>query len=286
MLVGIAVMLIGKVKRVPRRLIHLLWVIPFLRMWIPVSIAGQYSLMSLISKYATKTVVVYQGVETFSVSNFTQAAKSYFPISYKENVLEDIFCVASYIWLVVTVAILLVIFILYYITKKELKDASCYRDNIYLSDKITSPAVYGIIRPKIILPSSYVHKDLTFILAHENAHIKARDNLFRVLAFITAAIHWFNPFTWLFLKHFLEATELACDERVLKECGESQKKQYALELINCTLDKNVFASAFGGAKVRVRVESILSYRKLSVCSSICFTGLAVAIGYILLTNAK
>ncbi len=284
-IVGIIVMLMGKVKKLPRRFAYILWVIPFFRMWIPIGIAGKYSLMSLISQFTTKIFVVYQGYETFSFSNSIMAADSYFPITYKKDLLEDIFHIASGIWVVGALAMLITVFMLYYITISELKDAIHNHDNIYFSDKITSPAVYGIIRPKIILPSNYVHKDLKFILAHEQAHRKHLDNLWRIVAFISVAIHWFNPFAWLFLKHFLEETELACDERVLKKYGESEKKEYALNLINCVGHKTLFASSFGGAKVRIRVESILSYRKLSLASTLCFIALVIAIGYVLLTNA-
>ncbi len=284
-IVGIIVMLIGKVKKLPRRFAYLLWVIPFFRMWIPIGIAGKYSLMSLISQFATKTVVVYQGYQTLSISNSVMAADSYFPITYKEDLLKDIFHIASGIWMVGAVAMLIVVFVLYYVTIKELRDAIRDHDNIYFSDKITSPAVYGIIRPKIILPHNYIHKDLKYIIAHEQAHINRLDNLWRILAFISVAIHWFNPFSWLFLKHFLEETELACDERVLKKFGESEKKEYALNLINCAEHTTLFASSFGGAKVKIRVESILSYRKLSFASTVCFVALVLAIGYVLLMNA-
>jgi beta-lactamase regulating signal transducer with metallopeptidase domain len=110
--------------------------------------------------------------------------------------------------------------------------------------------------------------------------------LWRILAILSASVHWFNPFIWLFLKKFLEETELACDERVLSNCGEDEKKAYASALVDCAESRNVFVSAFGGAKIRVRIDRILSYSKLSIISIISFTVLALAIGYVLLTNAS
>jgi hypothetical protein len=71
----------------------------------------------------------------------------------------------------------------------------------------------------------------------------------------------------------------------LADCTEDDKKAYATALVDCTESRIVFASAFGGAKIRVRVDRILSYKKLSVISIISFTVLAIAIGYVLLTNA-
>jgi beta-lactamase regulating signal transducer with metallopeptidase domain len=284
-LVGIIVLLLGKIKKLPRRLIHILWAIPFLRMWIPMGMSSKYSLMTLISRFATKTVVLYDGALDFTFTNYIMVADKYSPITYKFNILDNLFRIASMIWIVVALALLIVSLVLYVITKSELKDASCLRDNIYVSDRISSPATYGIIRPRIIIPKGYELGDLQYVLAHESAHIHRKDNLWRILALISSSIHWFNPFAWLFLKKFLEATELACDERVLEDCGEDEKKAYATALVYCTESRIVFASAFGGAKIRVRVDRILSYKKLSIISIISFTVFAIAIGYVLLTNA-
>ncbi len=282
---GIAVLMIGRVKRLPRRFVRILWAIPLLRMWIPIGMGSRYGLMSLISKITTRSVVVYEGQKTLTMTNSVMAAKSYFPITYKTNLLENLFRVSSVIWIIVSVAIIILLLVLQWITKRELRDAVLLRDNIYISDKVTSPAVYGVFRPRIIIPVSYRDKDLTMILAHENAHIRGADNFWRILAFVTAALHWFNPLVWIFLKSFLLETELDCDERVLARLGESERKDYASVLLHCVEERNVFASAFGGAKVRVRIGNILSYRKLSLFSAVAFILLAAAIAWVLLTNA-
>lgn len=284
--VGIIILLLGKIKKLPRRLVHILWAIPFLRMWIPVGMSGKFSLMTLISKFTTKTVVVYDGILDFTVTNHIMAADNYSPITYKVNLLDNLFSTAFTVWIIVAVAFLIVSVILYVNTKSELKDASLLRENIYISDRITAPATYGIFRPKIIIPKRYELRDLHYILAHESAHIHRKDNLWRIIAVISASVHWFNPFAWLFLKKFLEETELACDERVLADCGVDKKKAYAIALVECVESKNVFVSAFGGAMIRVRIDHILSYKKLSIISIISFTVFAMAIGYVLLTNAS
>ncbi len=285
-IVGIIILILGKIKKLPRRLAHILWAIPFLRMWIPVGMSSKYSLMTLISKFTTKTVVVYDGTLDFTFTNHIMAAGNYYPITYKANLLDSLFSIASTVWIIVTAILLIASVILYVLLKSELKDASLLRDNIYASDRITSPAIYGVFRPKVFVPRGYELRDLHYILGHESAHIHRRDNLWRIIAVISAAVHWFNPFVWLFLKKFLEETELACDERVLADCGEEEKKSYATALVDCAEGRNVFASAFGGAKIRVRIDHILSYKKLSIISIISFTVFAIAVGYVLLTNAS
>jgi beta-lactamase regulating signal transducer with metallopeptidase domain len=283
---GIVVLLLRRIKKLPRRLVHILWVIPFIRMWIPVGIRSKYSLMTLISKFTTKSVVLYDGTLDFSFTNYIMAADNYFPVTYKEDMLENLFSIASVVWIIVAVALSLIFAILYVLAKSELKDASLLRDNIYVSDKITSPAAYGVFRPKIVVPKGYELRNLHYIVAHESAHIYRKDNLWRIIAVISASVHWFNPLIWLFLKKFLEDTELACDEQVLANCGEDEKKAYAMALVDCAESMGVFASPFGGAKIRVRIDRILSYRKLSIISIASLTAFAVAIGYVLLTNAS
>lgn len=285
-IMGIIILLIGKFRRIPRFIICLLWCIPFLRMWVPISVNSKFSLMALLSKFATKTVIIYDGTVNFSMMNSVQAADRYFPMSYKANILDQAFSVATTVWLIVAIALLIAMTALYMTTKHELKDSRHLRDNIYVSDKITSPATYGIIRPRIILPKNYNSNDLKYILMHEQAHIKRLDNLWRIVAIVTACIHWFNPLSWLFLKVFLENLELACDEKVLKNSSEEDKKRYALTLINCAESKSLYASAFGGARVKVRIERILSYKKLSLFAVVTFLVFASVIAYILLTNAS
>ena len=284
-LTGMIVLLLCKIKKLPRRVTQTLWAIPMLRLLLPLGIGSKYSLMSLISKYTTKTVVVYEGSLTYTMSNSIMAANTYFPITYKINLLDHIFNIASVVWLVTAVIIMILFIVLYRATKKELRRATHLRDNIYVSERITSPVVYGVFKPRILLPIGFTDNNLEFILLHERMHIRNNDNLWRIIAFTTTILHWFNPFAWLFLQRFLAETELACDERVLSRCDEEEKKAYALVLVDCAESKNIFASAFGGARIKIRIERILSYKKISFISAIFFVALAVAIAYALLTNA-
>lgn len=286
-LTGVLIMLVRLIKKIPRRLTTFLWIVPFLRITIPLGLDSPYSLMSLLSKITTKTVVVFQPAKdiSFSMMNSVMAANSYFPITYKVNILEDIFSVAAVIWIIVALAIILMLAVIYLNTMYEIKDSTHLRDNIYLSENVTSPAVYGIFRPKIILPASYKDRDIELIIQHEKIHISGLDNLWRMIAFLIVAMHWFNPFSWLFLKAFLADLELSCDERVLVKLGADRSKEYASALLECGQGTTVFASAFGGAKIRTRIENILSFRKLTWISFAAFAVLSGVIFYVLLTNA-
>ena len=284
---GLLVLAIRKVKLIPHRLSVFLWGIPFLRMCIPFGINSPYSLMTLISRFTTKTVTVLQPADelTLSMTNAIMAANSYFPITYKANTLSRVFEIAGLIWLIGALAIIIALAILYMATKHEIKDSRLLEQNVYLSEKIESPAVYGIIKPKIVLPITLVNANLEYVLQHERTHIRRCDNLWRLIGFLLTAVHWFNPLSWLFLKVFLADLELACDEKAVSQYTDEERKEYSRTLLNCAQSKNVFVSAFGGAKVRTRVENVLSYKQMTLVSAVGFVLLMIVIIYTLLTNA-
>jgi beta-lactamase regulating signal transducer with metallopeptidase domain len=284
---GLIVMLIRKIRFIPRRVSVFLWVIPFLRMTVPVGINSPYSLMTLVSKLTTKTVTVYQPTEdiALSYSNTIMAAESYSPITYKADFLATVFAVAGFVWIVAALALLIAVTIIYISTKKAVADSRLFESNVFFSGKVDSPAVYGIFIPRIIIPESYKDMDLEYIIRHEKTHIRRLDNLWRIIGFITASVHWFNPLSWIFLKAFLTDIELACDEMALSVYDAEQRKEYARTLLECSQSKSLLVSAFGGAKVRTRIENVLSYKKMTVFSAAGFTLLVLVIIFTLITNA-
>lgn len=284
---GLIVMLLRKIRFIPRRVSVFLWIIPFLRMTVPVGLNSPYSLMSLVSRFTTRTVTVYQPSDdiAFSFSNSIRAAESYSPITYKVNILGTVFSVAGMIWIVVSLALLIALTLIYVSTKNAVADSRHLESNIFFSDKVDSPAVYGIIRPKIIIPGSYKDMELKYIIRHEKTHIKRLDNLWRILGFITASVHWFNPLSWVFLKAFLNDLELSCDEMAVSGYDKEERKEYARTLLSCSGSKSLLVSAFGGAKVRTRIENVLSYKKMTAFSALGFALLVVVIIFTLITNA-
>ena len=73
-LMGLIVMLIRKIKFIPRRVSVFLWIIPFLRMVLPVGLNSPYSLMSVFSRL-TRNVTVFKPADdiSFSFSNTIKA---------------------------------------------------------------------------------------------------------------------------------------------------------------------------------------------------------------------
>ena len=90
------------------------------------------------------------------------------------------------------------------------------KENIYLCDGIDTPFILGVIKPKIYIPSSINDEDAKFVIAHEKAHFKRKDHLWKPLGFVLLTIYWFNPMIWIAYIALCKDIESACDEKAIK----------------------------------------------------------------------
>lgn len=105
-----------------------------------------------------------------------------------------------------------------------------------------------------------------YVIAHEEAHLKRRDHLWKPFGFLLLSIYWFNPFIWIAYIMLCRDIELACDEKVIKDMGPEDKKEYSKALLSCNISRRMIAAcplAFGEVGVKERVKSVLNYRKPS-----------------------
>lgn len=281
-LLCLLVLLLRRIKRLPRGFVYSLWALPFLRLVLPLGLNSPLSIMRLLERLGTRRVRLNIS-EVFSAMNSVAMAGSYAPVTYETNVLTELMETLALIWLIVACGLVLAAAILYFCTRDELRNPE-KQEGYFLSDSITAPALYGIFRPKILLPRGIAPQALPYILLHEQVHRRRGDNLWRAVAILTCCIHWFNPLCWLSLKYFFEDMELSCDAAVLKQLGEQEKKTYALALLDTAQSRNLFVSAFGGAGLRLRVERVLAYRRLTILSALAFGALFALIALVLLTN--
>ncbi len=90
--------------------------------------------------------------------------------------------------------------------------------NVVITKKVNSPAIFGMIRPVLLLPADFFHetskKDAENILLHELAHIKRRDLLVKELETFLTVVYWFNPLFWGVKKQLQHLRELCCDSTV------------------------------------------------------------------------
>jgi len=288
--IGFLIIILRMIKHIPRQGVYSLWSLVLLRLILPFSVSSSISLMNLTGSLIKKVVRVpalNSGGINMSATNVIGAADTYFPVTYKTEQLKTVFEIAAFVWLVGAVGAILAVAILYYLTSSELRNAFLVKDNIYCSDMVQSPQLYGVFRQRIIIPKEYIDKEeqLQYVLLHEAVHVRRHDNLLRLIAIFTACIHWFNPFVWIFMKLFIDDMELTCDTKAVKPLSVEARKRYAKTLINVSSRQQLFmATAFGKTNVKVRVMNVLSYKKLSIFALAATMIFLVVISAILLTN--
>ena len=135
---------------------------------------------------------------------------------------------------------------------------------VYLCDRISSPFIFGLLRPKIYLPSDLSETARSHVLAHEMAHLARRDHWWKPLGFALLTVNWFNPAMWLSYILLCRDIEMACDERVVRSFGDEEKKAYSAALLGCSVNSRPITAcplAFGEVGVKQRIRSVLSYKK-------------------------
>ena len=183
------------------------------------------------------------------------------------NPLQVLVYGASYIWLFGMVFMLGYTFISYRRVVKRVKEAVLLKDNIYQSEYVESPFLFGVMKPRIYVPFSLKGEALNCVIAHERTHIKRYDHIVRLLAFLLLTIYWFQPLAWVFYLLLCRDMELACDEMVLKQIGMDKKKLYSQTLLECSVSPKkitVCPLAFGEMSVKQRIKNILNFRKPAV----------------------
>jgi beta-lactamase regulating signal transducer with metallopeptidase domain len=106
---------------------------------------------------------------------------------------------------------------------------------IVLTDEAACPAVAGLVRPAIILPSNadqWTGAQLSAILSHELAHVERRDCLVNLLGDLAAIIYWCNPLAHYAARRIRAEAERACDDAVVHESVDADS--YALMLLDFT----------------------------------------------------
>lgn len=137
---------------------------------------------------------------------------------------------------------------------------------VYVSDRISSPVTFGFFHQKVLLPKYYMNlsrEQLKYILIHEKIHIDNHDNLNKFLIIAAVCIHWFNPFAWLMYLCCNRDLEMACDEKVIRQVGESGREEYANVLISLASKEVIGESAYSGfarSAIRERIVMIMGYR--------------------------
>lgn len=243
-------------KKAPKWIFCLLWGIVAVRLMIPFSPKSALSLISNPEPFNPAVIQLSQGAE--NSGSFT--ADSANPVFSVWNLTF----LSGAVWLTGFVILLCYAIISYYRMKKRLQEAVLLHENICICDHVSSPFILGIFRPRIYLPSGMGEEEAAYVIAHEQAHLKRRDHIWKPLGFLLLSVYWFNPLIWAAYSLFCKDIESACDEKVIKDLNFSERKKYSEALFLCSLQrKNITAYplAFGEIGVKERIKNVLNYKK-------------------------
>ena len=127
------------------------------------------------------------------------------------------------------------------------------------------------------------------VLAHERAHLKRGDQLWKPLGFLLLTAYWFNPVCWLAYVLFCRDIEAACDEKVVRELGDGCKTAYSRALLQCSVPRRMITAcplAFGETGVKGRIKSVLHYKKPAFWVVLAAVVVSVAVAVCFLTDPK
>ena len=163
---------------------------------------------------------------------------------------------------------------------RQIEGAVPLRKDLYLADYIPTAFVLGIIRPKIYLPSALAVEERGYIIAHERCHIKRKDHVFRLLAYLALCLHWFNPLVWLAFSLSGKDMEMSCDEAVIRMYGPRIRAEYSQSLLRLATGHRSFALtplAFGEGDTKERVINMSKWKKPRLWAVLCALIACVAV---------
>ena len=281
-------------KKAPKWINSVLWGIVGLRLIMPISFESVLSLIpsaETVSKepnsprpyFESGVIVVDNQVNDYLKDHYFEGVTR--PTGY----FIDVTTVLAVVWFIGIIALLIYALVSYIRLKNTVATAVLLRENIYQCEKVSTPFVLGIIKPWIYLPFNITKDCAEYVIAHERAHIKRKDHLWKPLGFLLLTLHWFNPLMWLGYVLLCRDIELACDEKVVKEFSNDQKADYSQALLSCSVNRKIIAAcplAFGEVGVKNRVKSVLSYKRPAIWLMAVAVIVSIAVAVCFLTNPK
>lgn len=162
--------------------------------------------------------------------------------------------------------------------------------------EVKSPALYGFIRPRLVLPqgmlASFTAQELRYVFLHELAHVKRCDMAVNWLVSALRVLHWFNPVVWFAFRRMAADREVAADALALSRAAEQDREPYGQTIIKL-LENFTRPAALPGLvgileekqQMRRRIIMIAQFKN-SVASPAIALLLLTGMGLVALTDAQ
>ena len=292
----LAVVLVRLVfKKAPRWLLCALWALAAVRLVCPVSIESVLSLIPSAEPVQPEIIVSAQpaitsGIPAVDAIVNPPLAAAFTPSpAQSANPLQIWTFVAACVWLAGIAALLLYAAVSVLRLRLRVRTAVRLEGKVYQSEFVSSPFILGVIRPRIYLPFGLEAGAQAMVLAHERAHLRRGDQLWKPLGYLILTAYWFNPVCWLAYILFCRDIEAACDEKVVRELGEGCKAAYSRALLACSVPRKLITAcplAFGETGVKSRIKSVLNYKKPAFWLVLAAVLVSAAVAVCFLTDPK
>ncbi|NIP26214.1 MAG: hypothetical protein GWN67_27520 [Phycisphaerae bacterium] len=167
---------------------------------------------------------------------------------------------------------------------------------IIVTDRVKSPALFGFVRPRLLLPVGIIEthsaKELRHIFLHELSHLKRCDILLGWVTTLLLVIHWFNPLVWYAFYRMRQDRELACDASALSTMGVGESEKYGMTIVRL-LEKFSQARSLpimaavseDKSNLKKRIAMISEFKKEPYLWSVLAVTLIIVLSFVTLTNA-
>lgn len=282
-------------KRVSKQLCLFLWMIVGLRCLLPFSFHSVFSFLPSSQVFDPSDMYGYSFKINSGIDIIDDYINDYLGDHYFEGISVPVETMiksargGAVIW-IVGMAVFTILLAIGIITlRRRLCTSVKYEENIWQSDMIRVPFVFGILGPRIYVPFDLQGKEFSLIISHEREHIRHGDHLWKFLFYVILITHWYNPLMWIAYKKFSDDLEFACDERVIGKITKNERIEYANTLLNyaartplCFGDRLYF----GCEKIKERIEKIINYRKRDLVLVTIFAVILIIIAFGILADPE
>lgn len=281
-LIAVVCLLRLGLRKAPKGLTCMLWLLVGLRLLVPFEIQSNFSLQPEVAQITqfraeegkvTEPIPVVPAVPEnadtpedveVAVQNAVQETESPAPVKTAQSLVIDWNEILGWVWLTAAFGLGLYSILSYRKLKRRVGNSVILAEGVWVCPGLDTAFVLGWFRPQIYLPAELSPQEREFVLAHEQCHIRRFDHWWKLVGFLALALHWFNPLVWLAYGLLCRDLEMACDEAVVRSMDLGQRKAYSTALLACSSGHRFLAAcpvAFGEVSVRERIKSVMNYKK-------------------------
>lgn len=265
-------------RRAPRRILSLLWLVAFFRLICPVSFSAIFSLMPSGETLTPPQTLLNSVLWTGNAAQST--AQGYLGTSQTRVTLMSILPV---IWLIGAAGMAAASLISLWRLRRSLQSAVRTPDGVWELEGLPTAFIVGLFRPRIYLPAGLCAEERELVLRHERTHLRRGDWLVKLTAHLILCLHWFNPLVWAAFRLLCRDIEISCDEQVIRQLGEARRAAYSRTLLHLAGGPSYRgALAFGEGDVKGRIRHLLSGKKRTIALTVCCGALAAVLAVTLL----